>query len=225
MRSTAGSRSTAHRAQQAGKATALVAAGAQREPRTCTEDYTAMVVTCHNLHHGVQKPPLWTAETLTHMELQRKDAAQPRFLAVGLVWCLSLGPRWWRAVLWLWWGAASEGAAGVGEQPGRGIGDWWVLYRAKDRPSPMLQRRDNLRLPYRSSGLRLPQEKRLETCCFQQHRNASFLPAVLLLQSRYSTLEKVHGKREIVGKWKARKTRPHVRKVRLGHNIEWDWRY
>lgn len=123
VRSTAGSRSTAHRAQQAGKATALVAAGAQREPRTCTEDYTAMVVTCHNLHHGVQKPPLWTAETLTHMELQRKDAAQPRFLAVGLVWCLSLGPRWWRAVLWLWWGAASEGAAGVGEQPGRGIGD------------------------------------------------------------------------------------------------------
>lgn len=141
---------------------------------------------------------------------------QPRSLAVGLVWCLSLGPRWWGAALWLPWGPASEGAAGVGEQPGRGIGDWQGLYRAKDHRSPMLQRSDNLRLPYRSSGLRLPQEERLETCCFQQHKKAPFLPAVLLLQSRYSTLEKVHGKREIVGKWKAKKTRPHVRKGEAG---------
>jgi len=126
--STAESRSTAHKAPQISKATAIVAARVQREPRTCTEGYAAVVVTCHKVQSsswGAETTPVDSRDFDPHRDpeagrfspglwLQGLSGASP--WGWGRQW-----PRWWE--LWLRCRAPGEGAAGGGEQEEGGTGD------------------------------------------------------------------------------------------------------
>lgn len=176
--------------------------------------YGAIFITgCRNCPCGQQR--LWLVQS------SRGRMLQARSLAAGLVWCLSLGlgtavAMLVGAVLWLQRQAAGEGAAGGGEQPEGATGDWQGLYRAKDHPSPALQRRDNLRLPTGAADGDSHRREGWKPVASSKHKKAPFPSAVPSLQSRYSALEKLYGKRERVDKWTAKKTRPQVRKGEAG---------
>lgn len=207
-------------AQLTGKATAVVVAGVQREPRTCTEDYAVMVVMCHR----VWSPPQG-AETAP---LDSGDFDPRRAPEGG---CCGPGP-------WLQ-GLSGASPWGWGERWPR----WWELCSgcgAKQLVKELqeeVSRQEEEKIGMDSAELRTARA----LCCNRGttwdyatgavdgnfHRSEGWKPAAssntkrLLFNFQFChykacTVEKVHRKREIADKWKAKKSRPWVRKGEAG---------